>query len=47
MPIRYPAPLRPGDRVGVTGPSSGVPTELLPRLEVCLLQNVHLRSRDL
>ncbi|MER7073841.1 LD-carboxypeptidase [Terrabacter sp. NPDC000476] len=24
MPIRYPAPLRPGDRIGVTSPSSGV-----------------------
>ncbi len=36
MPIRYPAPLRPGDRIGVTAPSSGVPQELLPRLEVCL-----------
>lgn len=36
VPIRYPAPLRPGDRIGVTAPSSGVPTALLPRLEVCL-----------
>jgi muramoyltetrapeptide carboxypeptidase len=24
MPIRYPAPLRPGDRIGVTSPSAGV-----------------------
>ncbi len=24
MPIRYPEPLKPGDRVGVTAPSSGV-----------------------
>jgi muramoyltetrapeptide carboxypeptidase LdcA involved in peptidoglycan recycling len=31
--IRYPAPLRPGDRVGVTAPSSGVPAALRPRLE--------------
>jgi muramoyltetrapeptide carboxypeptidase len=32
MPIRYPAPLRPGDRIGVTSPSSGVSEELWPRL---------------
>src|SRR5687767_10282556 len=31
--IRYPAPLRPGDRVGVTAPSSGVPPGLRRRLE--------------
>ncbi|MCU1536727.1 MAG: peptidase LD-carboxypeptidase [Humibacillus sp.] len=31
MPIRYPAPLRPGDRIGVTSPSSGVSAELWPR----------------
>lgn len=36
MPLRYPAPLQPGDRIGVTAPSSGVPDELRPRLEVCL-----------
>lgn len=34
--IRYPAPLRPGDRIGVTAPSSGVPTPLRPRLDVAL-----------
>ncbi|HSU74313.1 MAG TPA: LD-carboxypeptidase [Terrabacter sp.] len=31
MPIRYPAPLRPGDRIGVTSPSSGVPDALWAR----------------
>ncbi|CAL9357643.1 Microcin C7 self-immunity protein MccF [Streptomyces sp. enrichment culture] len=36
MPIRYPAPLRPGDRVAVTSPSSGVPEELRERLEVAV-----------
>lgn len=32
----YPAPLRPGDVVGVTAPSSGVGPALRPRLEVAL-----------
>lgn len=41
MPIRYPVPLQPGDRIGVTAPSSGVPEDLLPRLEFCLS---HLRQ---
>lgn len=41
MPIRYPVPLLPGDRIGVTAPSSGVPADLLPRLEFCL---DHLRQ---
>ncbi|GAA2742844.1 LD-carboxypeptidase [Terrabacter aerolatus] len=31
MPIRYPAPLRPGDRIGVTSPSSGVTDALWGR----------------
>ncbi|MDN5789415.1 MAG: LD-carboxypeptidase [Micrococcales bacterium] len=31
--IRYPAPLAPGDRIGVTAPSSGVPDPLWPRLD--------------
>lgn len=31
--IRYPAPLRPGDTIGVTAPSSGVPARLHPRLD--------------
>jgi muramoyltetrapeptide carboxypeptidase len=33
MSLRLPAPLRPGDRIGVTSPSSGVPAKLRPRLE--------------
>ncbi|WP_328910366.1 LD-carboxypeptidase [Streptomyces sp. NBC_00234] len=36
MPIRYPRPLRPGDRIGVTSPSSGVPKELRARLDVAV-----------
>jgi hypothetical protein len=32
----FPRPLVPGDLVGVTSPSSGVPEELRPRLEVAL-----------
>ena len=32
MPLRYPRPLVPGDRIGVTAPSSGVAPELRPRL---------------
>ncbi|MET8945829.1 S66 peptidase family protein [Streptomyces sp. NPDC004542] len=32
MAVRYPRPLRPGDRVGVTAPSSGVEMELRERL---------------
>jgi muramoyltetrapeptide carboxypeptidase LdcA involved in peptidoglycan recycling len=36
VPVRYPAPLRPGDRIGVTAPSSGVPADLRPRLDVCV-----------
>ncbi|MBD5784699.1 LD-carboxypeptidase [Cellulosimicrobium terreum] len=31
--VRYPHPLRPGDVVGVTAPSSGVPTPLRGRLD--------------
>jgi muramoyltetrapeptide carboxypeptidase len=34
MTIRFPRPLRPGDRIGVTSPSSGVPDPLRGRLEV-------------
>lgn len=34
--MRYPRPLRPGDRIAVTAPSSGVPDQLWPRLEVGL-----------
>ncbi|KUM29829.1 peptidase S66 family protein [Arthrobacter sp. EpRS66] len=32
MKIRYPRPLLPGDQIGVTSPSSGVPEELIGRL---------------
>ncbi|WP_426243925.1 S66 family peptidase [Nocardioides sp. LHG3406-4] len=31
--LRFPRPLRPGDRIGVTSPSSGVPDSLKPRLD--------------
>ena len=34
--VRYPAPLKPGDHIGVTAPSSGVDAPLLPRFEACL-----------
>ena len=33
MAVVLPAPLRPGDRIGVTSPSSGVPQHLWPRFE--------------
>ncbi|MBK7721936.1 MAG: LD-carboxypeptidase [Austwickia sp.] len=36
MPIRFPAPLAPGDRIGVTAPSSGVGPDMQPRLQVAL-----------
>jgi muramoyltetrapeptide carboxypeptidase len=36
MTIRYPAPLQPGDRIGITAPSSGVAPGLRARLEFCL-----------
>ncbi|MGW2819752.1 S66 family peptidase [Streptomyces sp. NPDC001443] len=36
MSVRYPRPLRPGDRIGVTSPSSGVPKELGARFEVAV-----------
>ncbi|MFB4288042.1 S66 peptidase family protein [Nonomuraea sp. ATR24] len=34
--MRYPSPLRPGDRVGVTSPSSGVDKSLNDRLQVAI-----------
>ena len=36
MQLRFPAPLRPGDLVGVTSPSSGVNDLLRPRLDEAL-----------
>ena len=36
MTVRYPRPLRQGDRVGVTSPSSGVDRRLRPRLDVAV-----------
>ena len=41
MSVRYPVPLRPGDRIAVTSPSSGVRREMWPRLEFC---TKHLRE---
>jgi muramoyltetrapeptide carboxypeptidase len=34
--MRFPAPLRPGDRVGVTAPSSGVPDSMRARLRLAI-----------
>ena len=34
--LRTPAPLRPGDTIGVTSPSSGVPADLRGRLDVAV-----------
>lgn len=42
MSLRYPAPLQPGDRIGVTAPSSGVPAALRGRLDFAA---EHLRGR--
>ena len=39
--IRYPARLRPGDRIAVTSPSAGVGSEMRPRLDFCIK---HLRG---
>ena len=39
--IRYPAPLRVGDCIAVTSPSSGVGAQMWPRLEFCIK---HLRD---
>lgn len=36
MPIRYPNPLKPGDRIAVIAPSSGVPAPLHARLDLVL-----------
>ncbi|MFK0291928.1 S66 peptidase family protein [Streptomyces sp. NPDC090442] len=45
MPIRYPQPLRPGDRVAVTSPSSGVGPEMRARLEVAI-ESVRARGYE-
>jgi muramoyltetrapeptide carboxypeptidase LdcA involved in peptidoglycan recycling len=34
--IAYPRPLRPGDIIGITAPSAGVPHAVEPRLQFCL-----------
>ena len=39
--IRYPAPLNPGDTIGITAPSSGVLPQLHARLNLCIS---HLKS---
>ncbi|MGI9155994.1 MAG: S66 family peptidase [Marmoricola sp.] len=36
MKLRYPRPLRPGDTIGVTSPSSGVQAPMASRMEVAL-----------
>ncbi|MFE3473014.1 S66 peptidase family protein [Streptomyces bacillaris] len=36
MTVRYPSPLRAGDRVGVTSPSSGVPEDVRERLDIAV-----------
>jgi muramoyltetrapeptide carboxypeptidase LdcA involved in peptidoglycan recycling len=40
--LRFPAPLRPGARIAVTAPSSGVPAALHRRLDLVL---GHLRAQ--
>ncbi|WP_274911560.1 S66 family peptidase [Streptomyces sp. WZ-12] len=45
MSIRYPQPLRPGDRVAVTSPSSGVDPEMRARLEVAI-ESVRARGYE-
>lgn len=34
--LRWPTPLKPGDRIGVTAPSSGVPDALKPRFDIAV-----------
>ncbi|MEJ1087342.1 S66 peptidase family protein [Microbacterium sp. Mu-80] len=36
MPIRFPRPLRPGDTIAITSPSSGVTPQYWPRLEAAI-----------
>jgi muramoyltetrapeptide carboxypeptidase len=36
MALRFPKPLRPGDRIGVTAPSAGVAPRARPRIDFCI-----------
>ena len=36
MDLRFPTPLRPGDRIGVTSPSSGVSGAAAVRIDFCI-----------
>ena len=36
MDVRFPAPLRPGDRIGVTSPSAGVSGAAVARIDFCV-----------
>ncbi|MFG2311550.1 S66 peptidase family protein [Streptomyces sp. NPDC048566] len=45
MAVRYPRPLRPGDRIGVTSPSSGVAEALHERLRIAV-QDVEKRGYE-
>lgn len=45
MTVRFPRPLRPGDRIGVTAPSSGVEGKFRPRFEVAV-QSLRNRGYD-
>jgi len=43
--MRFPAPLQPGDTIGVTAPSSGVPDQLRPRIEAGI-ESLRTRGYD-
>ena len=45
MTVRFPRPLQPGDRIGVTAPSSGVEGKFRPRFEVAV-QSLRNRGYD-
>ena len=36
MPLHFPKPLQPGDRIGVTAPSAGVAPRARPRIDFCV-----------
>ena len=36
MPLHFPTPLQPGDRIGVTAPSAGVAPRARPRIDFCI-----------